>query len=255
MINLVVPIVDKPDEYSSILQAISLRDDVRIIVGVREELEDKLNLPSSTVLKIYKNQSQKEEIINSLKSYLSEGKVVICRRPFTKKELEKIIESDAQITYFQAKRKSGVKEFFKNVISVVIKFLFGINFFDGDISLIAFDQDMGEVLCNVNSLSYATRVDRWRGVEHQKVEAEKEPIAIEGNKKSNIKIIIFSILSFIIPILVTILVAIFAKVGFVVGMLLFCFCLLGTVASLLMLCTLYFNNRVGKRNFADAQER
>lgn len=255
MINVVVPIIDKPQEYSSILQALSLREDVRIIVGVREELEDKLSLPSSAVVKVYKNQSKKEEIINSLKAYLSSGRVVICRRPFNKKEFDSIAQSDGQITYFQSKRKSGFKEFFKNLISNIVKFLFGVNFFDGDISLIGFDEDMGEVLGNVNSLSYATRVDRWRGVEHKKVEAEKEPIEIEGNKQSNIKMIIFSILSFVVPVVVTILVAIFTHVSFVIGMLLFCFCLLGVVGSLLTLCTLYFNNRVGKRYFEDAQER
>ncbi len=255
MINIVVPIIDKPEEYSNTLQALSLRDDVRIIVGVREELESKLNLPSSVVLKVYRNQSQKEEIINSLKTYLSNGRVVICRRPFTKKEFDNIVASDAQITYFQGKRKSGIKDFFKNLISSIVKFLFGVNFFDGDISLIGFDEDMGEVLANVNSLSYATRVDRWRGVEHKKVESEKEPVEIEGNKSSNIKLTIFSILSFIVPVIVTIIVAIFAPVGFVVGMLLFCCCLLGVVGSLLMLCTLYFNNRVGKRYFEDAQEK
>lgn len=254
MINLVIPIIDKKEEYTKSIQEISSRADLNILVGVSEGLVSELNLPNSAVVKVYKKGSKKEEIINSLKAYLTSGKVVIARRPFTKREFESIVSSDAQITYFESKRKNGFREFCKNIVSSMVKLLFGVDFFDGDISLIGFDEDLGEVLANVNSLSYATRVDRWRGVEHEKVEAENPAIEIEDNKKSNAKLISFSVLSTIIPVIVTVIVAVFAKVSFVIGMLLFCFVLLGVCSTLLMLCTLYFNNRVGKRYFDDAKE-
>ncbi len=254
MINLVIPVIDKADEYSKIINELSLKEDVRIIVGATLANESKLNLPNSVILKVFKDGSQKEEIINSLKSYLDLGRVVIARRPFTKKEFENIVNSDAQITYFQGKRENGFKEFFKKLVSGFVKVLFGVNFFDGDISLIGFDKDLGEVLNSVNSLSYATRVDRWRGVEQGKVEAENQPIKIEQNKKGNVNLIIFSILATLIPVLTAILVCLFTKVGFIVGMLLFCFVLLGVCSSLFMLCTLYFNKKVGRRNFIDAPE-
>lgn len=254
MINLVIPVIDKAEEYSKIINEVASKEDVRVIVGVSLSNESKLNLPNSVVLKVFKDGSQKEEIINSLKDYLDLGRVVIARRPFTLKEFENIVKSDAQITYFQGKRQGSVKEFFKKLVSGFVKILFGVNFFDGDISLIGFDQDLGEVLCNVNSLSYATRVDRWRGVEQGKVDAEKEEVRIEQNKKGNANLIIFSILSTLIPVLTTILVSVFTKVGFIVGMLLFCFVLLGVCSSLFMLCTLYFNKKVGRRNFINALE-
>lgn len=253
MINVVIPVIDNPEEYSKSILSISTDKDVSIIVGVTSELEHSMILPPSIKLKVFKNGSKKEEIINALQSLLSNGKVVVCRRPFTRNEFDKLVSSNAQATYFARKPKSSFVEFFRNILSFMIKFLFGVNFFDGDVSMIAFDADMSSVLQNVGNLSYSTRVDRWRGIEQSTVESERPPVKIESDKAANIRLIIFAILSLLVPVAITVIVAIFAPVTFVIGMILFSICVLGFVGMILILCSLYFNKIVGKRYFEQAQ--
>ncbi len=254
MINVVIPIIDNAQEYSKSIASIANKEDVSILVGVVESLENNLDLPKTAVVKVFRDGSQKEEIINAMKTYLTEGKVVICRRAFTKKEFDSLIASDAQVVYFEKKHKNKVAALFKKWIGALIKAMFGVKFFDGDISLIAFDESMGEVLANVSSLSYSTRVDRWRGVEQATVIAERPSVKMENNKKGNIKMIVSAILSVIVPVTITILVALLGKVTFLIGMLLFCIDFVGLAGMFLILCMLFFNLQAGQRNFADAEE-
>ncbi len=254
MINIVIPVIDKPEEYTKAIASVFIKQDVNILVGVVESIEDKLQLPASVVVKVYKNGSKKEEIINALKDYLQEGKVIVCRRPFTKKEFDLIANSDADITYFEKPIKNKFKDFCKRAMGKLIKTLFGVKFFDGDVSLIGFGEDMSEVLQNVSSLSYSSRVDRWRGVEHKKVLAEKAPVALESSNIKNVSLIIYSVLCLLVPIAVTVLVAIFTKVSFIIGMLLFCINVFGIVGLVLLVCSYVFIKNVGQRYFPNALE-
>lgn len=254
MINVVVPIIDNVQQYNKAISSICSSEDVRVIAGVVQELESQIHLPKSAKMIVFKTGSKKEEIINSLRSDIANGKVVICRRPFTKDEFERLVQSNAQVTYFASKKTNFFSSFLKTIVGWIAKFLFGVKFFDGDISLIAFDSDMGEVLQNVNSLSYATRVDRWRGIEHSVVQNDLSPVQIEKDKTGLIKTLIWALLAIIIPVVTTVLVAVFVKnIGFVIGMVLFCIMALGFCGSLLLLCVAYFNSIVGKRYFPDAE--
>ena len=65
MINVIVPLVEKPQEYLSMISENSKNRDCVIYVGVLNKFKDLL-FPKNVIVKYYKDNSGKEEIINSL---------------------------------------------------------------------------------------------------------------------------------------------------------------------------------------------
>ena len=59
MINVIVPVVDRPQEYLSMLNEISKRGDCVVFVGALKKFSD-TTFPKNVVLKYYKNASYKE---------------------------------------------------------------------------------------------------------------------------------------------------------------------------------------------------
>lgn len=253
MINIVIPIVDKLEDYQKSIDAIAKKE-YKIIIGITEELSDKFALPNGAVMRIFANGSKKEEIINSLKRHIGKGKVIIARRPFSAAEIERLATSDAEITYLKSPAKSKFAAWLKNLMGKLIKAMFGVKFFDGDVSLIAFDQSMQEVLSNVNSLSYSSRVDRWRGVTQQQVDADSPPVKLDYSVASRIKLGVAMALCFLLPIITTVLVAVLAKVSFFIGLLLFFLIALGASGGVIIFCSFYLNLLSGNRYFPDGKE-
>ena len=98
----------------------------------------------------------------------------------------------------------------------------GVRLYDGDTSAIYFGEDLATVLAQSNNLSYSSRVDRWRGVEQSSVIVEGEPVKTEVDKKENIKYLLYGLLTLMLGVAVTTVVAIFAKVSVIIGLFLFC---------------------------------
>lgn len=254
MINVVIPIIDNLEEYQKSIDNIALRENLNLILGVSEEFIDKINKPNGAVLRIFRKGSKKEEIINSLKSSIVPGRLLVCRRPFTKKEFDNFVNCNAEISYIEKRPKNSLLAWLKTKLGMFIKLMFGVKYFDGDISLIGFDENLCEVLQNVSSLSYSTRVDRYKGVEQQTFKGELGQVKLDLNKMANIRLLIYAILILVIPIVITVLVAVFTKVTFVIGMILFCIDVLGVAGLVILLCSAYLNLCTGSRYFSDAVE-
>ena len=86
MINVILPIIDKIEEYQKMLDYLSKRNDVKVFIGVDEKFKiDKLS--GNFVIKYFKTKSAKEEIINSLHTIKKEnGGIMVVRRPLLESE-------------------------------------------------------------------------------------------------------------------------------------------------------------------------
>lgn len=259
MINVLIPIVEKPEKYIQILSQLSLRRDVMVFVGTTKSnaLKYDFNMPNIEV-KIFEDGSKKEEILNALQPYLMNGKTVICRRPFSIAEFNSLVSSDASIVFGKKKVKKKINEFFTNIMQMSTSSILGVKTFDGDYSILCFDEDMTQVLSQVENFSYATRVDRWKGVRKEAIDAENNEkdikIKYENNKKNILFLTLVAILAVVLGVVVTTCVAIFAKVTIIIGLLLACLDIICLVTAFFCLFSLYFNLRVGQKNFDRAKE-
>ena len=187
MINLIFPITQNTPENKKFFDETKKRTDVNFLVGVTEELKDlyKVSTTNKRVkVKIYKKSSKKEEIINSLKDYALKGKIFIVRAPITQKEIDKFVSSSADITLCSVKKGNKFVEFFKNLGEKIIKALFGFTPYLGNVRAICFSENPSDILKEGYNISYATRVDRWKGYSYATIDIEEKGIKPEYNVKN-----------------------------------------------------------------------
>lgn len=254
MINVIIPIVENPKAYTEIITQLSLKRGLQIIVGITETLSKEVDFNFSNVVQtIYKDGSRKEEIINSSQKYLVEGELVIARRPFSLKEFNALFSSPASITFVKGKPTNKITTFFKNLCYSLVKLIFGVRLFEGDSSLIRFDEDLTLVLSQAENFSYSTRIDRWKGVAKQAIDVESlTSTKNEVNKKSSIMLLIYSLLSIATGAVVTTCVLLFARLSIIIGLLIVCLDVLCLMTAFFCLVSLAFNNKIGQKNFGFA---
>lgn len=254
MTSLIVPINANVEKYINGIKDIASIGDAQIFVGITKSLADKFPKKLSNVsVTVYEDGSGKEEILNSMQMFLTSGKVIICRREISLEEYRNLRSSNAQISFIKQKKENKVLKILKMFWQKILKIVFGVKTFEGDISLIAFDSDLSEVLASAQNFSFATRVDRWKGVTMQAVEGKCEHVCIEQNKKNNAMLIIATLLPIIAAIAFTTCLALFVKLSILAGMFIALFdalCLAGSIFSLLILC---FNLLIGQKSFKRAK--
>lgn len=253
MIDVLIPLVDKPQEFIKSIESIAGFSEVNIIVGTTSELAKQYDFDYPNVtMQIFKNGSKREEILNALQKFIMNANVFIARKPFTREEFENFVSADANIVSCERVQGNIATRFFKKLWSKIIRYVFGVKFFMGDTSLMFFNENMGSILDKVNNLSYSTRVSRWRGIKQQTIKTSYPPVKAESDPKSNLMLILFSILSILIAVVVTTLVAIFTKPIVLVIILLVCLCMVCLSVSSFLILTYLFNLMIGKRDFIDA---
>ncbi len=176
MINVIIPVVEDAESFSSFIQATS-NADVKFFVGVRESLASKLTFKKKTnvELHVFSNSSNKEEIINSLHSCkMNKGKILVLRRTITEEEWTKLTSSSADVTTLKAKRIKFVQAI-KNFGRMVVRKFFAFNFFE-DISATCYGENMFELITVCANLSMATRVNRYVGIKIEEIETDKKPV-------------------------------------------------------------------------------
>lgn len=256
MINVIVPITNNAEKYVESLSQLSLRSDVNLVIGITESLNKAVNLnfPNAKT-KVFDDKSKKEEILNSLQYLLEDGKTLICRRPFSIKEYKEFTQTNAAIVFGKEKKENRIKALFQMLGQDFMQLVLGVKPFGGDFSLICFDEDMTSVLRQAENFSYSTRVDRWKGVEKVAVEVENhEKVKVENNKKNILTLLFLALGAVILGALVTTLVAVFAKVTIIIGLLLACLDIICVVTAFFCLFSLYFNSKIGQKHFAYARE-
>ena len=251
MVSILMPIVDNPRAFLESIRLVSATN--KVVVGVTKSLaKDFLNLPYVSV-NVFKDGSDREEILNALQAEIEEGSsVLIARKPFTKEEFDKFTRSGAQIAVCEKKRNAFSNMLFK-IWSFLIKHIFGVKLFEGDTSLIYFNEDLSSVLHMVKNLSYCTRVDRWKGTTQEMISTASPPIKVGKNAK-DLLFLLFAFLTLAIGVVVTAVVAVYTNVSVLIGLILACLDLLCLAVSLMLVFAFVFNVEVGRKNISSVEE-
>ena len=249
MVNFLIAITDNAKSFREMIFSLVGNDEFKISVGIRKSIRKDLELTENENLEIFEfaDNAKREEIVNALSLNLEAGEVIVARKPLTAEELNQFLQSKADITVCKENR-GKVKNFFHSLCQKILKLCLGVRVYDGDSSVIKFNENIGAVLIQTNDVSYATRVDRWKGLTTESVDVKSQPVKPEIDKKAITKCSIWAGLSLIVAVLTTVLVCIFTKVGIIAGMLLFCLDAICLAVILLMLVMIGFNVSVGKKH-------
>ena len=249
MVNVLIPVVKKEASYAEMIRKISQIDDVMVFVGVNQEfVDDYVQLKSQNIAIVeYDNSSDKEMIINGLGKYVGDGSIMVIREHITIADFKKFLLAKQDIVYCRKQRS----KFMNMILTLWIKllrFIIGVAIYRGDTAVVYFSENLTPVILGTQNISFASRADRWKGVDKTSIQVdcpnEKYPV----DKKLVLFNILFISLALVIGITVPILVCLFANVSIIVGLLLFC---LDTLCfATIFICTILvlFSLKVGKRN-------
>lgn len=254
MINILIPITKDNPKYHKLLANI-YGEDVRAFVGVTKELKETYMTYQNECrdIFVFEDGSDAEAIINSLHGYVEEGGIVIIRKPIKIDELNEFLSQEQEIVICKKKR-TGLKALFFSLWQKILRLFLGVNLYSGSTSVVYFSENIAPVLRQTNNISYASRVDRWRGVEKATVETGCEDVKYKADKKSMLTNIIFIFDLLFIACAVTFLVSLFTKVTIIIGLLLFFLDALSLIITLILLVMTIFNAMVGKRDVGYAME-
>ena len=248
MENIIIPVVS--EEMIAFANENVKRKNSRILIGVVENLSSSIKLPKefNGKLKVFKNGTYKEEIINSFNNDIDEGKTLICRKAISSQEINQFFESESDITIC-AEKRSKIKNFFFKIWQYFIRLLFGFEFFDGDISIVCFNTNLFPVISNLNNLSYSSRVNKWKYVTISTIETAEPPALKEYSKTRSIANVCAWILLLMAVIVSTIIFFLSYQAKFLTCTLFACAILLALVGVFVSIAIHTLNVRTGKRSF------
>lgn len=254
MVNIVIPIVNNLKSYKKLLSTLNGAEDINVLVGVCSSMASQIHLNSENIFIIeFEDGSSRESMINSLQKYLVEGSVLILRKAITVDELYNFLKSKKDVVVCEHQSNVVVK-FFIFLWQKILKMILGLKLYEGDTSVIFFNDEISSVLFSTNDLSFATRVDKWRGLEQSTVKVEGKAVKTDIDHKSILKFIMISILSLAVAVSVTVCVSIFVPVTIIIGLLLFCLDVICLSIFAIMMVLIIFNVIVGKKHFENAKE-
>lgn len=258
MINVIVPIIDKSKKFDEILKKLSQQEEIKVFIGVVENLYNDLLLKvgesdNISIIK-FSNGSRREEIVNALQNHIQGGSIMIMRRPIKIDEFNKFISSKKDVVTCR-RDLDRFKGFIFLLWQKILRFFLGLRLYDGDPSVIYINADISSVTAASGNLSFATRANRWRGIEQDVVTVSgKEKVKSEYDKKDIAVYSIVSALLLIAAVTVTTCVSVFTNVSIIVGILLISLDLVCVAIAFILLVIMLFNLLVGKKMFKSAME-
>ena len=253
MINIIVPVVENVEGFSNFVNMVKGKN-VKLFVGVIESLaKDFVQKVSGVELHIFSNKSKKEEIINSLATCnILAGKILLVRRPLTKKEFEQLTTSSKDIATLKAKHNKFVS-FFKNLANKIIRRFFAFNFFE-DISAICYNESMFQLLRVCSNFSKASRINKYVGVEIEEFETENKPVKKDYNHHKNNLILSLWTLLLLASVAGGILVCIFTPLRVLTVILVICWIFVALVLWFVGLVNFTRTVAVGDLQYGRAEE-
>lgn len=252
MNNIIIPVTS--EDMLEFVESLKKKNDLYVLVGVTKSLEDKIKKTRSKnfCLSVFEDGAKKEEIINSLKDKTVEGKIVICRKEISLKELDLFLSSTKDIAVCKENR-SKFKNFCFGIWQKVMKFLFGFEFFDGDVSVISFNENLYPVIKNIENLSYVSRINKWKNSKIDLIETNEQPCKMEYDKTMvNLKFYGFLAL-FLAVIASCVVYFIFIKATFLSALLFAVAIFIALIFAFIETAIFYMNLRVGQRLFKRAK--
>lgn len=253
MTNIIIPIIS--GDMIEFLERVKKYKDVFVVVGALKSFENEIKKTkkNNVVIKFFEDGSKKEEIINALKEEIEEGAVIVCRKPLKDEELDKFISSEADITICKEKR-SKFHQFFFNLWQIFMGMLFGFRFFDGDVSVVGFNQKLSPVIKNIDNLSYSSRVNKWKKVKIDVVEVDSKPVKKEYDKVRANVILYSWIFLFVATVVSAFVYFYFVRGTFLTGFLYVCAIFIAQIMMFIAIAIFYMNIRCGQRVFAKAKQ-
>ena len=252
MNNIIIPVIGV-DQLEFVEEVKKLKN-IKIIIGITEEISKNLKKTTkkNVIVKVFTNGAKKEEIINSLRDQIDEGRVLICRKAITKEEINEFFKVNSDIAVCDVKRNK-FQAFFFNLWQEFMSILFGFKLFEGDVSVVMFNENLFKVISNIENLSYASRVNKWKGVSVKSINTQSPPIKKEYDKlKSNL--MLYGWISLFLAIIAsTIVYFIFVKATFLTGLLFASAILIAQVGMLIAIAIFNLNIKVGQRIFKKAK--
>ncbi len=254
MTNLIIPINANVEDYISGINKIALNGNAQIYVGITKSLRDKLDINMPNVdITVFEDGSNKEGMINSMQNFLTAGKLIVCRRPISFEEFSQFEKSRSQITYCKESPCNKIVGWIRQLWQIVAKAVFGVKTYQGDHSLICFNEDMCELLSEAENFSFSTRVDRWKGVTQNVIEAKAAPAKAELNRKNTAMLSLAIAVPIVLAVVLTTCLALMTKVSVIGGLFLACFDALCLGAAFFSTLILIFNMKIGQKNFNKAK--
>ena len=221
MINVLVPITIYKKKYEKLLTELGERGDVNLFVGVVSKVKQEITYIPDEMVYVYDESADKESIINALSSQMEEGDVVILRQPISVREFDEMISKDENVVTADVKR-GRISNFFFRIWQRILKMFIGVNLYEGNTAAIYFSENLFPILIESGNLSFASRVDRWIGVEKTTADVKVEKEKYQADPKTIFKYCLIADIALLIAALVTTFVCIFTNVGIILGLLLFC---------------------------------
>ena len=255
-IDIIIPIIDKVDAYKTMIdELLNRKDYLKIVIGVREKLVEKLSQyigKENVIFRTFTNESKKEEILNSLSENVGDGKFIVLRRPLKPTDIDKFINSNADLTYFSRKR-SKISTFFYNFFKNIIVNLFGFHFFD-DMSAIGFGENINDLMSNFKNLSYCSRFNRYVGLTKNEIETTEKNALPEYDKTPVILKFILAQFLLLASIAGMVLISIFCKINVLIVLLFVLWALIALAISFVSIDVLVQNISIGSLRFEKAKE-
>ncbi len=258
MINVVVPISNNAQEFYEVLGRLGNISNANVLVGVCESQYEDLSLRlrnfDNVSIYMYADGTHREEMINALQYYLQQGSVMIMRKPISMEEFNRfIVQKKDVVTCVRGMGK--VKTYLLSLWQKILKLILGVQLYEGDTSVIYFNEDISSVLSQSSNLSYSSRADRWKGIEQATIETKAKPVKTPVNKKRNLYYIICCIIALAVSVTITTTVCLFAKMSIIIGLLLACLDIIALAIVLVMCVVIAFNQVIGKKHFDRATEK
>ena len=252
MNNIILPLNSEFEKAAEFIKSVK-RKDCTFFVGITSEGKGKIKPSKYVKVFVYKSGSAKEEIINALSSEIGEGRIIILRKLVTPKELDGFISSETDITVCATKKRNKFSNFFYKLWKKIVHAMFDFTFFDGDVSVVAISERLAPVAKNLKNLSYASRINRWKGITESQVEVSTPPAKKEYKKvRVNFGLVGWSAL-FLAMIASTVVYFLFRPATFLSCFLWACGIFLSLVSLVLSIVIYILNVRTGKRIFKEAE--
>lgn len=250
--NLLIPVTN--EDMLKFANNVKPFADTFVIVGVTESLVKKLKKRKNVKIKVFANNSKREEIINALKGDIKRGGIIICRKPISDTELHSFEKSQSDITLCSKKKRNWFANFLYKVSEVIMNFIFGFTFFEGDTSVIGFNEKLFAVVDSLGSLSYVSRVNRWNGVTFGYVDVSGAPVKAEYNKVRNNIMLVGWILLFLASVAGACVYTYFEGLNFLIGLIWVSTILLCEIGMIIAIAIYVLNIRTGERKINSAVE-
>ncbi len=252
MNNIILPLKSDFEAAAAFIKSVK-RKDCTFFVGITSEGKDKIKASKYVKVFVYKNGTAKEEMINSLSAEICEGRIIILRKLITAKELDAFIAAQSDIATCATKKRNKFADFFYKLWKRAVRAMFDFNFFDGDVSVVAISEKLAPVAKNLKNLSYASRVNRWKGVSESQIEVSSPPAKKEFRRaRVNFGLAMWSLL-FAAVIASTVVYFLFRPATFLSCFMWACGIFLSLVALTIAIFIYILNLKAGKRIFKEAE--